>query len=256
VFFDNHGAKRLVCHAENVRHHAQVIQQWANSICQFGFNGAVRGTPIAISPESGQPGGPLRLIAAASMSQACYLAFEKQPLNPVVQHTLKAGFAGVQKLKHDLPLVLLRWVRDFHNSFHGGAGVSFLEVMKAVMEADAGWSIHAHDMGIGSRDPAFQTKCFGWLTERYPCKFSSMSQFKAARAMVKKTKDLGWKDDFEVVIGEICDFRNKSLSNAAVLLNMHALVNTLSKYIGASSPELDGNIKLMALEALKFMVPL
>jgi hypothetical protein len=88
-FFESDGKTRtMTCHDENQRHHTQVIKEWALSVVNYGFTGVVRGTPIAIEPPPGSQ-GPLRLIAAGSMMQACYLAFDMAPQNPCVVHTRK-----------------------------------------------------------------------------------------------------------------------------------------------------------------------
>ncbi len=166
----------------------------------------------------------------------------------------RTGFKAVQKLKADLPPVLLRWVRDFHNSFHNGAGVSFLELMKCVTDADASWNAYATDKGIGARDSAAETKCFAWLKDKYPMKFASMSQFKAARAMANRLAEFRWKDDVEQVVGEICDFRHKKLNSVGVLLNMNTLFHICSKYFGPNGCVDDRDLKTFALEAMKFVV--
>jgi hypothetical protein len=85
-FFNEKGERRLQIHEENMRHHSHVIKDWAQSVISYGFAGIVRGTPIAIEEA---PGSPLKLIAAGSMAQACYLAFELAPKSPLVQFTLK-----------------------------------------------------------------------------------------------------------------------------------------------------------------------
>jgi hypothetical protein len=157
-------------------------------------------------------------------------------------------------LRGDLPPALLRWTRDFHNSFHGGAGVSFLEVMKSVASADAAWSAFAAERGIQSKDHSAETRCFEFLNEKFPCTFSSMSQFKAARAMNNKLVEAKWNHELNSVIGEICDFRHKSLNPVSVLLNLHILMSNILRYKG--SPHLqDDDLRLFAFEAAKFMAP-
>jgi hypothetical protein len=81
-----------------------------------------------------------------------------------------------------------------------------------------------------------------------------MSQFKAARAMANKLMEHKWKTDVELVLGELCDFRHKGLNGVAVLLNLHTVFNVFMRYLGPGSTAADSDLKLLAFEAMKFMV--
>ena len=262
-FYDDSKREIIVPHENNRRHQSQVIQAWAFSVMKWGNAPIVRGTAIAVmshAKTNGQPGQsygpPYRMIAYNSLSQACYLAHRMAPNNPVVQRTIANGLRNVQLLHPDTPTVALQWIRDWHNTFHNGSSVSFLEVCKASLEIDAAWQVFAFKSGVTSKGKSgetYEALMKKFIDERYPCKIQSMSQFKSARALMNGLKKVSWSDDFELMVGEVCDFTRKDLNHTAAVLNLHSIYVNFAKCMSLAAVGL-ADLKLAFFEAIKFAV--
>ena len=88
-----------------------------------------------------------------------------------------------------------RFLRDYHNSFHGGAPYSWLELANEIPEMEAGFSLYKDEMGFNARTPGYEAKFWAWLKLNYPDKLKSFDEFDSMRAMIRKLQKLGvWED--------------------------------------------------------------
>ena len=127
-FFTEDGKRNLLPHEPNTRKHDVVKNAYKKSITTNGLVRGVRGEPWAVASLDG--GGPYKMIAAATLVQAFFEAEQEMPTNPQVVATKAAGLQGCLVLNHETPPEVLRWLRDFHNSFHIGAPTSVVELLQ------------------------------------------------------------------------------------------------------------------------------
>jgi hypothetical protein len=112
----------------NTKKHDVVKNAYKKSITTNGLVRGVRGEPWAVASPDG--GGPYKMIAAATLVQAFFEVEQDMPTNPQVVATKAAGLQGCLVLNHETPPEALRWLRDFHNSFHIGAPTSVVELLQ------------------------------------------------------------------------------------------------------------------------------
>ena len=60
-----------------------------------------------------------RIALCISRSEAFYRAYQRSPDNPLIQRSLNVGFPFCKKLRYRRPLDVLKWYKQFQNSFAG-----------------------------------------------------------------------------------------------------------------------------------------
>ena len=60
-----------------------------------------------------------RIALCTSRCEAFYRAYQRSPDNALVQRSLKVGFPFCKKLRYRTPLDVLKWYKQFQNSFAG-----------------------------------------------------------------------------------------------------------------------------------------
>jgi hypothetical protein len=137
---DNDAIKTFICHPLNERHHNVVIQSYIKSIRKFGLAQDVRGIAAAMPSLGG--GAPYLMLTYGSITRAIYICAEKYGSEENVKSTISNGLV-LDVYDEDMPTDGGRFIRDFFNSFHKGAGISFLEILSSTMARDAEWKAHA-----------------------------------------------------------------------------------------------------------------
>jgi hypothetical protein len=65
-------------------------------------------------------------------------------------HSLAVGLKYVDLYNVNTPADVLRWLKKYHNEFHGGSATSFLEVFDDAERAQASWAIYKRDNMISA----------------------------------------------------------------------------------------------------------
>ena len=84
-----------------------------------------------------------RIALCTSRCEAFYRAYQRSPDNALVQRSLKVGFPFCKKLRYRTPLDVLKWYKQFQNSFAGPVMYTWLEFCNDVQAAEAMWLAHA-----------------------------------------------------------------------------------------------------------------
>ena len=61
------------------------------------------------------------LLAGATLTEALYMAYERDPTNPRVQATVASGLAGAVIVKSDCPMEVQKYLTQEHNSWGAGS---------------------------------------------------------------------------------------------------------------------------------------
>ena len=88
---------------------------------------------------------PQCCLLVAARCEAFYRAFSRSPSNPLVQRSLKVGFPFCKKLRFRTPLDVLKWYKQFQNSFGGPVMYTWMEYCNDVQTAEAMWLVHAKE---------------------------------------------------------------------------------------------------------------
>ena len=138
----------------NQRGQEITIDDYEVSICDCGYVDQCRGAPwgrgsppsssTALSTAGSQQWGnyPIRLLSFAQLSTAIYRASSNNPDNENVQRTLENG-VEVDTYPWDLPDEVAVWLRDFHNDWHNGAAISFMQTIEDMPTIAAAWDGYA-----------------------------------------------------------------------------------------------------------------
>ncbi|CAK0837893.1 unnamed protein product, partial [Prorocentrum cordatum] len=221
-FFDPAGRRLIVPHELNVRKNNIQIQRFKRSILKYGNIQGVRGGAIAVlSSAPGESNGipPWRMLTYGSVSRAVYLAVDENTTDPVqkknVEATLSAGLV-LDEYESAMPIDCVEHIRDFYNTFHGGVGITFLEIIDKVETADSEWK-----------------QLSDFLDKHYKEIYDTRGLFLAARSLMNTLKKLGnmWPK-FQHILGDECDFLAPGLNHKMMLKMLHYWSTQVAKLIG------------------------
>ncbi|CAK0868074.1 unnamed protein product, partial [Prorocentrum cordatum] len=243
-FFDTAGRRLIAPHELNVRKNNIQIQRFKRSILKYGNIQGVRGGAIAVlSSAPGESNGapPWRMLTYGSVSRAVYLAVDENTTDPVqkknVEATLSAGLV-LDEYESAMPIDCAEHIRDFYNAFHGGAGITFLEIIDKVETADSEWKAHAHANGItlgkqGRGDDGCAKQLSDFLDKHYKEIYDTRELFMAARSLMNTLKKLGnmWPR-FQQILGGECDFLAPGLGRKMMVKMLHYWSTQVAKLIG------------------------
>ena len=156
------GEKSFITHELNDRRHELWDKELSGSMLDRGIVDHVSGAPWG-QYSSGNV-LPLRMISWGSRCRAFYMAVESHADHHVVKRELQKGLV-VHRFHDRMPPCVVNYMVNFHNTFHRGAGVSFLEVQSKVLDYESQWRAHCRNTGQTVRSIG---------TDRYE---SAMAQF-------------------------------------------------------------------------------
>ena len=242
-------------HPDNERHQTVVVESYIESIARQGVVAGVRGKPFALLFRGGTP--PYLLITWGTLSRAFYEAVRRFPDNHLIQTSLQGGLADVTLLSERTPPDVYKWVRDYHNQFHGGSSMTCIQVLTETEEIEANWTAHCITNGVTTRsgvgENTYSNSLWAWLNQKYPNRYNSMNEYESVKSAVHFLKKVGC---FEVVckmLGDLVDFRNGAINNHNILMNIHTYTVCLDKIKDSVD---EATLVDCVCEGLKFMAPL
>ena len=257
MFFDKDKRPLIVPHELNFRHQDQVERKYTNSLRRFGNVPGVRGEPWFQVSQGG--GAPYKAITYSTLSRSMYRAVEEDPANPLIIASIERGLPNCILFDENMPDDCVGWLRDWHNSFHEGSSVSFLELLKLVKDAHADWVAHADASGLktrscGSGENSYEARRYKFVTEQHPNKWDSRNHFEATLAVYNYLKDKSVYENVCTILGDITDFTKRGFRGDIALHNMHSITTCMREFdVDKTIPQDD--IKLLLQESLKFCVP-
>ena len=125
------GQRALLRHPVNDRMQTTVLESYVASISEKGLVAGVRGAAWATEVDPGQGvAGKYLMLTFGTLSSAAYLAHDRVPNNPFVVSTIEGGITGATLFSARTPTDVLRFLKDYHNSFHSGSKYSFPELLE------------------------------------------------------------------------------------------------------------------------------
>ena len=175
---------------------------YAKDVENFGLVPDVRGAPWWTWED-----GRARMLTFNSLSQAVYMAAEKRGAldNPNVVATLDAGLTGGTSWLPHTPDDVLEFLINFHNGFHGGAGLSFVEIIRQCPKYESEWLAHAGLRGYTNRcgdgQHAYYTLCWSFLQDKFPRQLASHNQYIKGKAVAHFLQRFAWFQEKESLLG-------------------------------------------------------
>lgn len=185
-WFTEGGERSVVRHACNNRVQESVVEQYAGGIREKGIVPGVRGE--GWFQWSKGRSLPALAVSFGTLADAAYVAFERWPEDEYVAATKAAGLQGCRMLHERTPRSVITWLVDYHNTFHGGAGYTVLQLLNDAVAAEQAWVDHKQEVGltVASVGGAGKyEKVYGeWIRSTYPTKFQSALQYQQAMIAV------------------------------------------------------------------------
>ena len=145
MWFDaTSGTQNFITHDLNDRRH----DLWDDELAQ---NMMTRGIVRGVSGDAwGQMSKgctlPLRMMSWGSRCRGFYIAERTAPESEVIKHELSKGL--LVSIFHDrMPRNIASLMINFHNTFHKGASISFLEVQATAVDLEGMWRAHCRETG-------------------------------------------------------------------------------------------------------------
>ena len=185
----------FVTHDLNYRRHDLWDQELATSILERGIVPGVSGE--SWSQYSSNCSMPLRSISWGSRTRAFYIAHKKQPESKIIQKELENGLVTTRF--HDLmPKAVVEFLVSFHNTFHKGAGVSFLEVQADAPALEQEWRSFCKESGQTVRGIGagrYEATMMAYIMKAGSDKLDNAEHYNNAKAGTRSN----WKSDKQSV---------------------------------------------------------
>ena len=185
----------FVTHDLNYRRHDLWDQELATSILERGIVPGVSGE--SWSQYSKDCSMPLRSISWGSRTNVFYIAHKKQPESKIIKKELENGLVTTRF--HDLmPKAVVDFLVSFHNTFHKGAGVSFLDVQADAPALEQEWRSFCKESGQTVRGIGagrYEATMMAYIMKAGGDKLDNAEQYNNAKAGTRSN----WKLDKQSV---------------------------------------------------------
>ena len=141
-WYYNNGEKTFVTHEQNDRRHSLWDDELSTSFLERGVVVGVSGAPWGQYSVGNVL--PLRMLSWGSRCRGFYHAHAEHPEPKVIVKELTKGLC-CHRFHDQMQVFVVEYMVNFHNTFHRGAGVSFLEVQSKALEYEALWRTHCKD---------------------------------------------------------------------------------------------------------------
>ena len=233
-FLDSNGKQLLRAHDLNERNQRVVIEEYVAGILEHGLIADVRSKPICIPSESQYDDESFMLVGHWQLCSAIYEAHRREPDNMQVLATIRDGLKGALVLKKHTPEDVIMYYRDQANMFHKGSGISFVQLLRDVKNAEAAWKDYRseHNISVAScrstGPSAYEHQYREFIEATFPNKWPHWKCFdfcKAARHLMDSVIGPKSLHELETVMSNSCDFRN--CRTASIMQTVHKIILTL-----------------------------
>ena len=240
AFFNDSGHAQVTTHPLNMRHQTVAINRYLASILKYGNCQACRGGAASILSQDGRS---WQLVAYGSLCRAIMMAKERHGNDQNIIATLAAGLI-VDEYHAKTPRDIIVYLRDTYNKFGGGTGKTVRDVFEELPDMEASWLTYADREGIslsssarsgGKSSPA--AKCYEYIEKNYPSVFKDQDQWENTKSAVRFLIARGWHKDFIWLLGDRCDFTDKTLDNASLLDLVYRATVVFKKFCGFIPPQ-------------------
>lgn len=215
-------------------------------------------------------------------------AQKRQPTNPQVIASIKAGVTLATIWHTDTPDDVVSWLKKYHNQFHTGAGYSFIECMEDftiwlccvvqckraenirtristffvlslhlvqdIPKWDAQWAAYKLMEGITSRggrlEASYESLYWGFLQPLVAGKIKSFDAYQAGKSTINAWKRLGHTAVLLETAAADVDFTHPMLSIEGTFRSLHALQLQLANCSDSISA---ANLLVIQVECFKLL---
>ena len=264
-YFAADGTRLLFRHPINKRRHGTVLEHYVKGVLRNGVIPGVRGQPIAVprstSLKSTADEPSFWLLAHATLSEAVYIAAEREPSNKQVLESVKNGLSNVLVLQARTPRDALIYFKEEANNWHEGAQQNVVEFMEMAVEASNSWTAHCAINSIKVREcPGAGPNTYGRQMERfilskYTCFQGVWDHYQNTIAFVNNMKKRNIFQQWCRYLEQNAQFLNPKLSNQnpLVVRNMHKCFQVIAGFGKTYDVEI---IDEILMELLKLTVPI
>ena len=250
TWYSSTGDRNIVKHAENRSIAEAVCDRYRMRILESGLQIDVAGAPWMVW--SAGRTFPLRAITFNHRAESFYRACEDDPGNQYVQAGLKQGLSNIRMLNAKTPRFAIRFLMNYHNSFHGGSGATFIELGEEALSIELAWKSHASDIGLTSRSDDYEKK-YGEYVKESSVNFHSWKPFDSTKAWVHNMQTYGQWSNFKMWATKHVDFLDTTFDNMNAISLMHAMSVVIIGSTKHYATKLE--VGILLYEAMKFCVP-
>ena len=150
--------------------------------------------------------------------------------------------SSIAVFRQDTPLNVLRFLKRKHNSFHGGTGSTFLEVLAEVPDTVNAWKAHMlarnlkYDSFPRTRETCYAESNF-FVKKLHEGLFSNQDAWEKARAHHAALLKLGSFDELCAVLAKRVEFSASYIDNSIIFGTAHALLNMFLFFVRSEAPD-------------------
>ena len=139
----------VIRHPLNDRSQGATAEALANSVEQQGAIAGVRDHAWAVKGKNA--GDCCQMLTWGHLCEGVLLAAARSPDNQYVISTLERGVGNATIFNQNTPEDVLHYLIRMHNTFHHGAGTSFLDLLSDLKGIEVKWVAHRTREKIQSR---------------------------------------------------------------------------------------------------------
>ena len=250
-WFGPSGTRNVHKHPINREVSEVVCEKYVKSVLQRGLIEDASGAPwMQYSPGRSMPALALTWNHRAT---AMYRCFERHGDSKFVQQAKEVGLKKVRMLKDRTPQFVVKFLCKFHNEFHEGQSMSFIEFVADVLHIEKLFKQHAKSKSITSKHPKYDDIYWEFIQNQPDHKITSWSQFDSTKSWAHTLIRFGIWDAFRTWSITHVDFLEPKLETKNVIIVCHALVVLLAQHMGSFHKK--ETVGAIMLEAMKFCLP-
>jgi len=215
-WFNSKGKRTCFRHRMNDRDSEDTENYYCDLIIKEGLVEGVRSEAVGV-PSSSSLEDPIYFVAAASVINGAYMAFERAPDAPNVKFTLSRGIKA-QLLDPRSPPDVLSFFKALQNDFSEiFSKKSFKECYNLVTPIEAAWRAHRKSLkgqkgsvadSVATDDAVlplqqprsfagYESSYFNFIEANWKGQFKSWAEFSDAKEFLHKATDLGIYASYE-----------------------------------------------------------
>ncbi len=241
------------------------LQQYKSGVLKYGVLPHCRGCAIAVprptsNVDTQHEFQSYWLVGHTTLTESVYMAVDEEPSNEQVVASIEQGLPDPLVLSPRTPKDVLLWIKDEHNRWHVGAGMTVLEYMENSQDASSGWLAELNRMQKKSRDfptcgkDTYRQTMQDFILAHYDT-FKKWQHYQDCSSFVNNMKIKKLYDKLVKSLTKQGEFLNVKVNNATVVHNFHKLYNCImgSEFV---SVHVEDHLAMFLMEALSMCFPL
>ena len=220
---DDHGVPLLERHpiVNADRGNDADIEELAASMEAKGWCEGVGGVPFAVRQEGCRDARKMLMIGGASRVEAWVKAYRRNPTNKKLLLTSTKRLKHCHVYKPQTPLAVLKWLNEFHNSYHIGLKRTLREALSDAKAQCAAWTVYKATHKIKQRSCgkgafSYRSMWSKFMEDKFRGCWSSFNEFFITKSLLNAYLSCGVFQRIDQLMKEEAHFSREQLNTTVI----------------------------------------